>query len=111
MNKPASLRESMPQTAEWVDRKRAEWGKAHVNDCVRRAIAGEPGYFYAIEGGNVLGTPWPAGTAVDGGPPVAQRPGARKLSVHEVQRMAVLCGASFAGFMREPTNGGGDGAN
>lgn len=109
MTRPASMRDAMPLTADWVDKKRAEWGRDHVNDCVRRAMAGEPGYFYAIEGGHVLGTPWPVGAAVEGSPlPPGQVKGR---SVVEWQRAAVLCGAAFAGFMREPGQGGERGAD
>jgi hypothetical protein len=75
----------MPMTAEWVDRKRAEYGAAHVNDCIKRAVGGEPGLFYALEAGNVLGTPWPAGTVLEAD-----------------QRFAVMMGCSFAGFIAEP---------
>lgn len=72
-------------TAEWVDRQRAELGHAHVNDCIKRAVAGEPGLFYAMEGGHVLGTPWPADT-----------PMAADI------RFAVVVGTEFAGFIVEP---------
>ena len=84
--KPASMRTAMPKTAEWVARMRAQWGKDHVDHCMRQAMDGQPGWFYAIEAGHVVGTPWGAGTPMD-----------------EYQRMAVLCGSDFAGFMREPT--------
>jgi hypothetical protein len=58
MNQPAqrkNLRLTMPQTAKWVEERRAEYGAAFVNDCLKRAVAGEPGLFYAIEGGQVIG--------------------------------------------------------
>lgn len=83
--KRVDMRASMPETAEWIERKRSELGREHVNDCIRRAMAGEPGHFYAMENGHVLGVPFP--------------------SVHpmaEMQDYAVLCGVTFAGFMREP---------
>jgi hypothetical protein len=88
MNQPVQrqdLRTTMPNTAEYVARKRGEWGAGFVNDCVRRAIAGEAGYFYAIEAGHVLGTPFPAGERIA-----------------QDQANAVLWGASFAVFMRTP---------
>lgn len=72
-------------TAEWVDRKRTEYGAAYVNDRIKRAVAGEPGLFYAMEAGHVLGTPWPADSVVGGD-----------------QRFAVMMGCSFAGFIAEP---------
>ncbi len=92
--KPASMRDAMPETADFVDRKSVEWGRAHVRDCIERALRGEPGWFYAMEAGHVRGTPF-----IEPDP------------VAEWQRMAVLVGASFAAFMREPEGkGGSDGA-
>lgn len=92
MSKPASqqgekfdLRQQMPETAKWVDRKREEYGKQHVNTCIRRAIEGVPGLFYAMERGHVLGTPFPSTH------PIA-----------EDQKLAVELGCSFAGFIAEP---------
>ena len=79
------LRNEMPETAKWVDQQRQELGAAHVNGCLRRALNGEPGWFYAIERGRVLGTPFPANA------PIA-----------EEQRLAILTGASFAGFIALP---------
>ena len=79
------LRTEMPQTALWVDRQRQELGAAHVNACLRRALKGEPGWFWAIEHGRVLGTPFPASA------PIANE-----------QRVAVLTGATFAGFIALP---------
>lgn len=109
MTRPASMRDAMPKTAEWVDKRRAEWGRDHVNDCVRRAMGGEPGYFYAMEAGHVLGTPWPAGAAVEGLPIPPER--AKGHTVAEWQRAAVLLGVAFAAFMREPGQGGDSGTH
>lgn len=81
----ADLRQQMPETAQWVEAKRAELGKEHVNGCIKRALAGEPGLFYAIERGQVLGTPFPATHAIAAD-----------------QRLAVLWGCSFAGFIALP---------
>lgn len=91
--RPASLRDSMPKTAEWVDRMRAQLGVTHVNEQIRLALKGEPGHFYAIEGGHVLGTPFPPTHPID-----------------QEQRLAVLVGAVFAGFIAEP-EGGADGTH
>jgi hypothetical protein len=88
MNQPAQrpdLRLSMPQTARFVARMRSEWGAAHVNDCLRRADKGEPGYFYAIEQGQIVGTAFPSGHAIE-----------------EWQAKAVLWGVKFAVFMATP---------
>jgi hypothetical protein len=91
--KPASLRETMPKTAEWVDRMRTQLGATYVNEQIRLSIKGEPGRFYAIEGGNVLGTPFPC-----------------THPIHAEQKLTVLVGASFAGFIAEP-EGGTDGTH
>lgn len=87
------FRSHMPETAKWVDAKRAEYGAEHVNACIKRAMKGEPGLFYAMERGNVLGTPFPASH------PIAPD-----------QALAVQLGCSFAGFIAEPT-GAPHGAN
>ncbi len=84
------LRQHMPETAQWVDAKRKEYGAEFVNGCIRRALQGEPGLFYAIEGGRVLGTPFPASH------PCA-----------DWQQYAVVNGCKFAGFMAEPAKAGG----
>lgn len=90
MTQPAQprvdLRQQMPRTAEWVDRQRLEYGKEHVNACIKRSLAGEQGWFYALERGHVLGTPYAAGA------PEA-----------DMARLAVVMGVEFAGFIRPPT--------
>lgn len=88
--KPASLRDSMPKTAEWVDRMRVEHGAAFVNEQIRLALKGEPGHFYAIEAGRTLGTPFPCDHPID-----------------QEQRLAVLVGAPFAGFIATPETANG----
>ena len=85
MKKQASLRDSMPETAIFVDSKRKELGLEFVNDCIKQALAGVPGRFYAMENGHVLGTPFPATH------PVAQD-----------QRFALLTGCTFAAFLALP---------
>jgi len=89
------LRQHMPETAKWVDQKRQELGAEFVNGCIRRALKGEPGLFYALERGHVLGTPFPATH------PIA-----------DSQTYAITMGCSFAGFIATPaTPGGSNGAN
>lgn len=85
------LRQHMPETAKWVDQKRQELGAEFVNGCIRRALKGEPGFFYAMERGHVLGTPFPATH------PVAKD-----------QEYAVTMGCSFAGFIATPAAPGGN---
>lgn len=79
------LRKDMPETAKWVDARRKEHGAEFVNTCIRRAMKGEPGFFYAIERGHVLGTPFPD-TDVR----------------HHYQGVAILTGCTFAGFIADP---------
>lgn len=85
----------MPETAKLVEQWRAEFGRDYVNDCIRRGMAsiegvpGEPGYFFAMERGHVIGTPLPANTT-----PLS--PG------FEWQRYALVFGTPFAAFLRTP---------
>jgi hypothetical protein len=84
-----SLRDQMPNTAKFIDAKRAEYGKPYVDDLVRRAIGreganGEPGLFYAIENGHVLGTPF------------------AQPEIDYWQRYAVVNGAKYAAFIQPP---------
>lgn len=86
--KPASLRDSMPETAKFVDAKRKELGLEFVNDCIKQALAGVPGRFYALENGHVLGTAFPPTH------PIA-----------EFQHLAVVTGCKYAAFIAEKAGG------
>lgn len=79
------LRDQMPLTTKWIDAKRIEFGPKYVNDCIRRAQKGEPGLFYAMEAGHVLGTPWPPGHSLD-----------------QSQRFAIMTGCKYACFIAQP---------
>lgn len=57
-NRWAWVKDAMPRVSALVAEKRREWGDAHVTDCVARALAGEPGQFFAREGSVWIGTPW-----------------------------------------------------
>lgn len=83
--KKADLRALMPETAKFVDSKRKEYGEAFVNGCVKAAMTGVPGRFFAMERGHVLGTPFPATH------PIAQD-----------QNFAILMGCTFAAFIALP---------
>ena len=83
--KPANLRDQMPETAIFVDAKRKELGAEYVNGCIKAALAGKPGRFYAMENGHVLGTPFPATHPID-----------------QDQRFALLTGCTFAAFIAQP---------
>ena len=88
------LRSQMPETAKWIEAKRAEWGAAFVNAQLKAAMAGEPGHFYAMENGQVFGVPFPVTHAI-----------------HEDQRFALLHGLTFAVFMAAPAQEARDGAH
>lgn len=83
----SNLRTAMPATAKWVQERRNEYGQAHVDRCIREGLGGVPGRFYAIEAGHITGTPFEATH------PIA-----------EFQALAVVTGASFAGFIARPAD-------
>lgn len=58
------VREAMPRVVELVAEERKRRGDAFVAECQRRGMAGEPGFFYAWEGGVAVGTPWPEAMAL-----------------------------------------------
>ena len=49
------LRETMPETAAWVDMLREVFGSEAIHDAIRRGVAGEP-TFFASECGQEIGT-------------------------------------------------------
>lgn len=51
------IKTCMPRTYADIQARAAEQGKA-VFALVRRALRGEPGCFYAVEAGHVVGTPF-----------------------------------------------------
>ena len=53
-------RDLMPKVWEEIGRLKVQFGSAHVAECIRRGTAGEPDWFYAFEGGHVVGTPFTA---------------------------------------------------
>jgi hypothetical protein len=56
----ALIARAMPATTAMVRDYRRTLGDAHVTECVRRGLAGEPGYFFAREGTLAVGTAWGA---------------------------------------------------
>ena len=78
-------RELMPNVARLVDEKRAQYGAAHVRECITRGMRGEPGWFYAFEAGMVQGTPFTACSVTT-----------------ELLATAVMLGGRFACVMRPP---------
>lgn len=78
-------RDVMPNVWGQISQYRSKWGDAHVTECIRRGMAGEPDWFYAFEGGHVVGTPFVADKAI----------------VNTLQ-LAVAMGGKFAMVMRPP---------
>ena len=58
MTAPAAkpLRESMPETAAFIDACRDAFGADAINTSIRLGMQGYPDWFYAQEGGNEAGT-------------------------------------------------------
>lgn len=54
----ALIRQAMPRVAALVESHRRTMGVAHVTECQRRGMAGEPGWFYARQGCITVGAPW-----------------------------------------------------
>lgn len=52
------IRQAMPKVAALVAEHRRKHGDAHVMECQRRGMRGEPGWFFAREGPIAVGTPW-----------------------------------------------------
>jgi hypothetical protein len=50
-----NLRDQMPQVTALVDRFRTTFGRANIDDVIRRGMKGEP-VFYATENGHTIGT-------------------------------------------------------
>lgn len=53
----ALIREAMPGVQKLVAEHRQRMGDAWVTECVRRGMAGEPGWFFAREGALWCGSP------------------------------------------------------
>lgn len=67
MNKPASLREAMPNTAAFIDFARELVGVEAINAEIKKGMAGMPGHFHAKEAGHEAGTPFPPVPTTRGG--------------------------------------------
>lgn len=75
----------MPLTARWVKGRREAYGHPHVNEQIRRGIAGERNRFYACEAGHHVGTAFDLSE-----------------KGHFLMNMPFVTGASFVAFIREP---------
>lgn len=83
----------MPLVTEGIERHRQQWGREHVAECIRRGMAGEPGWFFAFERGHVVGTPW----------------GVLDPELQRLLDLAVVVGGRYALAMRPPAGVSGDG--
>lgn len=54
--KKANMRESMPTIAAFVDELREVFGAETINRSIKAGMAGQPGKFWATEGGMEVGT-------------------------------------------------------
>jgi hypothetical protein len=61
----AWLPAAMPGVARLMSEKRRSMGHAHVDECWRRGMAGEPGWLFAREGAVAIGTPWAGDPALE----------------------------------------------
>ena len=73
----------MPRVARLIDEKRQAWGAAHVNDCIKAAVAGEPDQFWAVEAGIQAGTPFSVGKDFEHYAKVAQMVGGAFMVMRE----------------------------
>jgi hypothetical protein len=87
-------RDLMPLVWQRIAKYREQWGKEHVAECIRRGMAGEPDWFYAVENGYVVGTPFQAD----------------QVTV-DCLRLSVALGGKFAVVMRAPKEAPANGAN
>lgn len=51
-----SLRAAMPETAAFIDSMRDCFGRAEIDDLIRRGLRGEQDCFHATEAGHEVGT-------------------------------------------------------
>ena len=59
------LPDAMPKVAAEIAVRRKALGAEHVNESLVRGMRGEPGWFFAIEGPMMVGTPDPALRSID----------------------------------------------
>jgi hypothetical protein len=77
----------MPLTARWVKGRREAYGHPHVNEQIKRAMAGERDRFFAVEAGHQFGAPFTLTT-----------------DAQYMLSTPLLGGASFLAIIREPDN-------
>lgn len=75
----------MPNVTQQVDSLRIRWSADWVNNCIKRGMAGEAGWFYAIENGWVIGAPFTNDQVTD-----------------QLLRRGVALGQRFALVLRPP---------
>lgn len=79
----------MPTVWEQLGKYRRLYGDAHVRECIERGMAGEADWFYAFEGGRVVGTPFTADAVLG-----------------KAMQAAVALGGKFAVAIRPPSAAG-----
>lgn len=62
--KPGSLRDELPEIAQWVDDLRAAFGREPVDSAIRRGMRGQDGFCIRRDGQVVAGTPLTYGPGV-----------------------------------------------
>ncbi|APW38983.1 hypothetical protein RD110_18695 [Rhodoferax koreense] len=80
--------DAMPLTAAWINERREEWGRKHVDAMVRAGMQGERNCFYAIEGGYIIGMPFDW-----------------SVEVVSAISMGVMSGARYLVALRDPKTG------
>lgn len=54
----ALIRQAMPKVLPLMETHRKNMGAEHVQECQRKGMAGQPGWFYARQGVITIGAPW-----------------------------------------------------
>lgn len=85
MSEKPRPRDLMPEVWKKIGEYRRQFGAAHVSDCIKRGMSGEPDCFYAFEAGHVVGTPFKAD------PPLA-----------DYVKLSAALGGKFAVVIRLP---------
>ena len=87
----AEMRDLMPETAAHVDRQRKQWGAEWVNRCITEGHKHKRhGWFYAVERGHVLGTPFTNDQAT-----------------HDLLMRGVVTGSGYVCALRPPSQAPG----
>ena len=61
---PGSMRDSMPEIAQWIDDLRSVWGREVIDLAIRRGMRGKDGFCVRRDGQVLVGTPLTIGPGV-----------------------------------------------